>query len=62
MAQVIKRQSAVDGKTVYFVSGNSWSDDKSLAKVYANKELANGVMINDDGTNGGWSSATTETV
>jgi hypothetical protein len=62
MAQIIKKQSILGSKTVYFVSGTSWSDDKSLAKVYPNKSSANGVMNNPDGTNGGWSNATTETV
>ena len=62
MAQLIKKVSALGNKTVYYVGGDRWSDDRSEAKSFANVDAANAVMVNTDGRNGGWTGATTETV
>ena len=62
MAQLIKKPSALGDKTVYYAGGDRWSDDRSEAQSFANVDAANAVMVNTDGTNGGWTGATTETV
>ena len=62
MASIIKKPSAVGSDTVYYVGGNLWSDDRSSAKSFADDAAANAVMVNTDGTNGGWVGSTTETV
>ena len=62
MAHLIKKPSALGSKTVYYVGGNLWSDDRTEAQSFADESAANAVMVNTDGTNGGWTGATTETV
>ena len=61
MAVIIKKPSRLAGITVYFAGGNRWSDDRSQAQEMTSEE-ATAMMVNTDGTNGGWSGATTETV
>lgn len=60
MASIIKKPSAVGSDTVYYVGGNLWSDDRSSAKSFVDESAANAVMVNTDGTNGGWAGATVE--
>ena len=62
MAHLIKKPSALGTDTVYYVGGTHWSDDRSSAKSFVDEAAANAVMVNNDGTNGGWTGATTETV
>ena len=62
MAKLIKKSSALGSDTVYYTGGNLWSDDRSDAKSFANKAAADAVMVNTDGTNGGWSGAVVEDV
>ena len=61
MAQIIKKPSALGSNTVYFVGGDNWSDDRSEAHVFPNLTEANGMLVNEDGTNGAFKNATTET-
>ena len=62
MAKLIKKSSALGSDTVYYTGGNHWSDDRSAAKSFANASAANAVMVNTDGTNGGWTGAVVEDV
>ena len=62
MAILIKKPSALGSDTVYYTGGTRWSDDRSEAQSFDNVDAANAVMVNNDGTNGGWTGATTETV
>ena len=62
MAKLIKKPSIVANRTVYYTGGTSWSDDRSEAKSFETVDAANAVMVNTDGTNGGWTGATVETV
>ena len=62
MAQLIKKQSSIGQRTIYFVGDGRWSDDRSKAKSFANVTAANAVMANPDGKNGGFVGASTETV
>tara|TARA_Y100000361_G_C10957344_1_gene236957 strand:- start:96 stop:284 length:189 start_codon:yes stop_codon:yes gene_type:complete len=60
MASIIQKPSALGSKTVYYVGGTRWSDDRNEAKSFADASAANAVMVNTDGTNGGWTGATVE--
>ena len=60
MASIIKKPSALGSKTVYYVGGNRWSDDRSEAQSFSDESTANAVMVNTDGTNGGWTGAIVE--
>ena len=60
MATIIKKPSALGSKTVYYVGGNLWSDDRTEAQSFADESAANAIMVNTDGTNGGWTGATVE--
>ena len=63
MAIIIKRPSRLTGVTVYFAGNSRWSDDRSDAlELDMTPEEVTAMMVNTDGTNGGWSGATTETV
>ena len=62
MAILIKKPSALGSDTVYYTGGTRWSDDRSEAQSFVDEATANAVMVNTDGTNGGWTGATTETV
>ena len=62
MAILIKKPSALGSDTVYYTGGTRWSDDRSEAQSFVDEAAANAVMVNNDGTNGGWTGATTETV
>ena len=62
MAILIKKPSALGSDTVYYTGGTRWSDDRSEAQSFVDETTANAVMVNTDGTNGGWTGATTETV
>ena len=62
MAHLIKKPSALGTDTVYYVGGTRWSDNRSEAQSFVDEAAANAVMVNTDGTNGGWTGATTETV
>ncbi len=62
MAHLIKKPSALGTNTVYYVGGTRWSDNRSEAQSFVDEAAANAVMENTDGTNGGWTGATTETV
>ena len=62
MAHLIKKPSALGTDTVYYVGGTRWSDNRSEAQSFVDEAAANAVMVNNDGTNGGWTGATTETV
>ena len=62
MATIIKKPSKLAGITVYYAGGDLWTDDRSQAKSFGDTPSALAVMVNDDGTNGGWTGATTETV
>ena len=60
--QRIKKPSALGTDTVYYVDGNLWSDDINQAKRFPNLVTAELAMINNDGTNGGWTGAVVEEV
>tara|TARA_B100002019_G_scaffold171826_1_gene148518 strand:- start:148 stop:336 length:189 start_codon:yes stop_codon:yes gene_type:complete len=62
MAHLIKKPSALGTDTVYYAGGTRWSDNRSEAQSFVDEAAANAVMVNTDGTNGGWTGATTETV
>lgn len=62
MAHLIKKASALGSDTVYYTGGNHWSDDRSNAKSFTDESAANAVMVNPDGTNGGWNGAVVEVV
>lgn len=62
MAILIKKPSALGSDTVYYTGGTRWSDDRSEAMSFDGIASATAAMENTDGTNGGWTGATTETV
>ena len=62
MAKLIKKASALGSDTVYYAGGSRWSDDRSDAQSFANEAVANEVMTNPDGKNGGWTGAVVEDV
>jgi len=59
MATILKRTSKLAGVPVYYSGGNRWSDDSSEALEMTSSE-ADALMVNPDGTNGGWVGATKE--
>jgi len=59
MAFHIQRPSAIQvGKTVYYTGNRIWSDDPSEKKTWASATTPTNMMVNTDGTNGGWEGAT----
>ena len=62
MAKLIKKSSSIGTDTVYYTGGSRWSDDRSEAKSFTTEAKANAVMVNTDGTNGGWTGAVVEDV
>lgn len=59
MAFHIQKPSVmIPGTTVYYTGNQSWSDDPSEKKTWASATTPNNLMVNPDGTNGGWSGAT----
>ena len=40
MASIIQKPSALGSKTVYYVGGTRWSDDRNEAKSFANASAA----------------------
>ena len=60
MAYLIKKQSQIDDRYVYFVGGQSWSDDKSLAVEVDTENEAKMLFLNPDGLNGGFKTAIAE--
>ena len=62
MAKLIKKASALGSDTVYYTGGNRWSDNRSDAQSFDTESAANAIMVNTDGTNGGWTGAVVEDV
>jgi hypothetical protein len=60
MAYLIKRQSQIDDRYVYFVGSQSWSDDRSLAVEFETENDAKMLFLNADGLNGGFKTAIAE--
>ena len=53
----IKKKSSLDSYDVYYKGGVSWSDDYSKRKKYTSKASVEAVLVNTDGTNGGFNLA-----
>jgi len=58
MAWYIKKTAALDNYDVYYTGNAKWSDDIADKKTYSLKSIADALMVNDDGKNGGWVGAT----
>ena len=59
MAFHIQKPSVmIPGKTVYYTGDRSWSDNPADKKTWANSTTPTNLMVNPDGTNGGWTGAT----
>ena len=59
MAFHIQKPSAVEsGKTVYYTGNRVWSENPSDKKTWSTSTTPTNLMVNTDGTNGGWSGAT----
>ena len=49
----------IPGKTVYYTGDRSWSDDPAGQEDLGfNSTTPTNLMVNPDGTNGGWTGAT----
>ena len=58
MAFHIQKPSVmIPGRTVYYTGTQSWSDDP-VTRRHGNIYYTTNLMVNPDGTNGGWTGAT----
>ena len=58
MAFYIKKPHILDSnKDVYYEGNRQWSDSSLNKKNYVDADAASAEMINNDGTNGGWTGA-----
>jgi len=54
MGYYLKKQG-LSGRVVYWTGDNVWSDDTSKKFVYETETMAEGLIKNNDGKNGGFS-------
>tara|TARA_B100000902_G_scaffold358749_1_gene374039 strand:- start:99 stop:290 length:192 start_codon:yes stop_codon:yes gene_type:complete len=53
----IKRKASLSENDIYYVGDINWSDEYSQRKKYTSKASVEAVLVNADGTNGGFNSA-----
>ena len=53
----IKKKASLTDDDIYFVGGVNWTDDYSKRKKYTSKASVEAVLVNTDGTNGGFNFA-----
>ena len=61
MATILKRTSKLAGIPVYYAGSRRWTDDRTQALEMTSDE-ADALIVNPDGTNGGWTGSIKETV
>ena len=58
MAFHITRPGKLDGRTMYYLGGNRWSDDASGKATFSSESQANALIANPNGKNGGFNGCT----
>jgi len=53
----IKKKASLTNNDIYFVDGVNWSDDYSKRQKWTSKAKVEAVLVNTDGTNGGFNFA-----
>jgi len=53
----IKKKASLGDKDIYYVGDINWSDEYSQRKKYTSKASVEAELVNTDGTNGGFNSA-----
>ena len=53
----IKKKASLTDNDIYFKGGVNWSDDYDSRKKYTSKASVEAVLVNTDGTNGGFNFA-----
>ena len=53
----IKKKASLTNDDIYFKGGVSWSDNFDSRKKYTSKASVEAVLVNTDGTNGGFNFA-----
>ena len=53
----IKKKASLTENDIYFVGGVNWSDDYSKRQKWTSKAKVEAVLVNTDGTNGGFNFA-----
>ena len=53
----IKKKASFTNDDIYFKGGVSWSDNYDSRKKYTSKASVEAVLVNTDGTNGGFNLA-----
>ena len=53
----IKKKASLTDEDIYFKGGVNWSDDYSKRKKYTSTASVEAVLVNTDGTNGGFNLA-----
>ena len=53
----IKKKASLTNNDVYYVGGVNWSDDYSKRQKWTSKAQVEAVLVNTDGTNGGFNFA-----
>jgi len=53
----IRKKASLSENDIYYVGDINWSDEYSQRKKYTSKASVEAVLVNVDGTNGGFNSA-----